>query len=236
MSSLATRLPAPFVETDGAIAASLPGGEVRFTTRRGPDLREWQEPRTVAAVAALAGTPPGRVAQGPQEHGARVRVVARVTDLEGEAPAADAQATALAGVACLVRVADCVPIVLVAPEAVAAVHAGWRGLAAGVVEAAVGALRTLGAGELRAAIGPCARVCCYETGPEVHAAFAHHGPAVRRGDHADLVAVAAAVLAGAGVGELHDTGLCTICEPGLLWSHRRDGPAAGRQGGIAWRS
>jgi copper oxidase (laccase) domain-containing protein len=134
-------------------------------------------------------------------------------------------------------VADCLPIVLAAPQAVAAVHGGWRGLAAGVLEAGLAALRALGAGTVTAAIGPGARVCCYEAGDEVHAAFARHGPAARAGRNADLVQVAGAILREQGVETVHDCGVCTICAAdGLLWSHRRQGERAGRQGGVAWRS
>ena len=118
----------------------------------------------------------------------------RVRDLpaRGEPLAeADGQATALEGVAALVLTADCLPVALVAAEAVAMVHAGWRGLAAGVLEEGVRALRELGAqGDVHAAIGPGAGACCYETGSEVHAAFAEHGPRARRGDNADLKLVA----------------------------------------------
>ncbi|MCU0312752.1 MAG: polyphenol oxidase family protein [Solirubrobacteraceae bacterium] len=228
------RTAAPFRTEDGALALTLPGGEVRFTTRRGPDLRDWRAPAVRAALGRLAGLPEDRVAQGEQVHAAHVRVVRDPAELAAVEPA-DGQATALPGVACVVRVADCLPVALVAPEAVAAVHAGWRGLAGGVVEAGVRALRELGASEIRAALGPCARVCCYETGEEVHAAFAHHGAAARRGDHADLPAIATAILCEEGVTETHDSGHCTICDPGF-WSHRREGGTAGRQGGLTWRN
>lgn len=233
-------LPEPFAWRDGQIALDLPGGHARFTTRlpgSGGSIDLHEGAGGAAALAAALGMAPERVAQSPQVHGARVRVIARTAELAGPAPAADGQATALPGVACVVRVADCLPVVLVAPEAVAALHAGWRGLAAGVLQEGVRALRDLGASDVRAAIGPGARVCCYETGDEVHAAFAHLGRGVREGAHADLPAVARAILEREDVTEIHDSDLCTMCAPaGLLWSFRRDGAAAGRQGGIAWRS
>ena len=101
----------------------------------------------------------------------------------------------------------------------------------------VRALRELGAtGAVHAAIGPGAGACCYETGPEVHAAFASYGPRARRGDNADLKHVARRQLAAAGVREVHDVGLCTLCAPpGLFFSHRRDGAATGRQAGVVQR-
>ena len=241
MSAALPALPAPFGWRHGQIALDLPGGHALFTTRlpaaTGEAIDLLCGDAAEAALAVTVGVPAGQVAQSPQVHGAAVRVVGAPRDLAAPAPEADAQVTALADIACTVRVADCLPVVLVAPEAVAAVHAGWRGLAAGVLQAGVRALRALGAREIRAAVGPGARVCCYETGEEVHATFAPLGPGMRDGDRADLAAVAHAILQAEDVTEIHDTRLCTMCAPaGLLWSHRRDGERAGRQGGVAWRS
>lgn len=234
----ATALPAPFTWCGAQIAIDLPGGHGRFTTRRpgaaGAPIDLAQGPDALAAELRLR---PDAIAMSPQVHGAQVRIVATDADLCGPAPDADGQVTAIPGVACTVRVADCLPVLLIAPEAVGALHAGWRGLAAGILEAGVGALRALGASAIQAAIGPGARVCCYETGEEVHAAFARFGTQARRGTHADLAFVARATLEAAGVDVVHDVRLCTICAPaGLLWSHRREGTLAGRQGGAAWRS
>ncbi len=218
-------VPAPFSWTGSEIALDLPGGHVRFTTRRSPVVQE------------VTGLAPDRHAQAHQVHEADVHVIAHEDDLTRPSADADGQATSLTGVACVVRVADCIPVALVAPGAVAALHAGWRGLRAGILEAGVAAVRDLGATGIRAAIGPGAGVCCYEAGDEVHAAFAAHGPSARRGANADLKAVARARLAAAGVREVHDVGICTICaDPAALWSFRRDGDAAGRQLGVTWRS
>ncbi len=150
-------------------------------------------------------------------------------------PRADGQATATRGIALAALTADCLPIAIAGDGAVAMVHAGWRGLAAGVVEAGVRAVRDLGAsGELRAAIGPGAGPCCYEAGAEVHEAFADI-PQAHRGAIVDLKLIARARLRDAGVGETHDIGICTICsDPALLFSHRRDGGVTGRQAGVAW--
>lgn len=221
-------LPAPFEWSAGQIAIGLPGAHALFTTRSAGDLSLGAD-----ALERRLGMP---LAQSPQVHGAGVRVVRSPGELERPAPEADAQVTALRDVACAVRVADCLPIALAAPEAVGIVHGGWRGLAAGVLEAALAALSELGAGTVAAAIGPGARVCCYEAGDEVHAAFARHGPVARDGRNADLARVAHTILLEHGVETVHDSGICTICGPdGLLWSHRREHERAGRQGGIAWR-
>ena len=149
----------------------------------------------------------------------------------------DGQATALADAPALVFVADCLPVMLVADGAVAALHGGWRGLAAGIVAEGAAALRELGAeGPLQAALGPSARGCCYEVGEEVHAHF--EGYDARVGErNLDLAKVARAQLEAAGVAEVHDVGLCTMCgDPELFFSHRRDGGVTGRQAGVAWRA
>ena len=83
--------------------------------------------------------------------------------------------------AAVVFIADCLPVLLAAPGAVAALHGGWRPLAGGIVDEGVGALREVGGdGPVVAALGPGARGCCYEVGEEVHAQFA--GYDARRGE------------------------------------------------------
>jgi hypothetical protein len=148
---------------------------------------------------------------------------------------ADGVVTTARDIGVAVHVADCLPIAIAGPGGVAMVHAGWRGLAGGVVAAGVETLRATGvAGPLEAVIGPGALACCYETGPEVQALFARYGAG--HGRRLDLVAIAAAQLRAAGVAPVADVGLCTLCAPaGLLFSHRRDGDSTGRQAGIAWR-
>jgi polyphenol oxidase len=144
----------------------------------------------------------------------------------------------------MVLVADCLPIAVAGrgrsngDGAVAMLHAGWRGLAGGIVAAGVQALRELGVdGPIEAAIGPGAGVCCYEVGEEVHAEFADVGSDVRRGRNLDLKAIARHELERAGVDAVHDIGLCTICaDDSLFFSHRRDHGVTGRQAGVAWLS
>jgi polyphenol oxidase len=189
-------------------------------------------------VAGEVGIARERFAQGRQVHGAHVRAVVDLPDPDAEPRPADGQVTALPGVAPVVLVADCLPIALAAPGAVGMLHAGWRGLAEGVVRVGVGQVRGLAAdGPVVAAIGPGAGACCYEVGEEVHAAFSAHGDAVRRGRNLDLKGIAARELAAAGVDAVHDVGLCTMCgDPSLFFSHRRDRGVTGRQAGVAWRA
>jgi YfiH family protein len=135
----------------------------------------------------------------------------------------------------MVLTADCLPIAVAAEGAVAILHAGWRGLAEGIVEQGIRAIRELAAGRtLAAAIGPGAGGCCYEVGEEVHALFASYGEEVHRGANLDLKAIARDQLERGGVEEVSDAGLCTICLPTLFFSHRRDRGVTGRQAGVAW--
>lgn len=146
---------------------------------------------------------------------------------------ADGHAVATPAVAAMVMTADCIPVVLGAKGAVAAVHAGWRGLAAGVLEEGVRGLEEVGAqGEVVALVGPCAGACCYEVGDEVHAAF---GEAHRNGRLLDLRSLAHERLFAAGVAEVRDLDACTICDE-RYFSYRREGSRAGRQAGVAWLS
>jgi YfiH family protein len=195
------------------IELGLPGARVLFTARAEGDVRA--DPQI---AQHLAGRP---LALGRQVHGAVVRIV---TAPEPPVDEADGQATAREDVAPTVLVADCLPIALAGDGVVAMLHGGWRGLAAGIVEEG---MRITGASH--AAIGPGARACCYEVGEEVHAAFGTSGRTL------DLAAIAVERLRAAGVGEIADTGVCTICDE-RFFSHRREGEAAGRQAGIAWRA
>jgi YfiH family protein len=243
-------LPAPFRWEGEHVAAAFPDGSVLFSTRRGGVSTGPYESLNIGRLtaddganvdanrerlAAAVGLPRERFLYGRQVHGAAVR---RATEPPGpQRPHAeeDGQATALTGHPALVFVADCLPVLLAARGAVAAIHAGWRGTAAGILAEGVAALGELGGtGPVSALIGPGARGCCYEVGEEVHAAFA--GYDARRGErNLDLAAVVRAQLAAAGVAEVHDIRLCTMCRPGLFFSHRRDGGVTGRQAGVVWR-
>jgi YfiH family protein len=177
-----------------------------------------------------------RIVRGYQVHGTVVGRVQRLPEPDSEQQPsfeADGHAVAMPGVAAMVLTADCIPVVLGADGAVAALHAGWRGLAAGVLEEGVRALRELGGrGEMAAIVGPCAGACCYEVGEEVHTAF---GGAHRVGRLIDLRAIAHERLLAAGVAEVGDVKACTICDE-RYFSYRREGAQAGRQAGLAWLS
>lgn len=226
-----------------AIELELPGARVRFTARAGGvsagpyatlNLGRWtdDDPDAVAENRRRAADD-RPLAFARQVHGTRVVVLDGATD-EAAIAEADGVVTTARGVAALVLTADCLPVALAGDGGVAMLHAGWRGLAGGVLEEGVRALRGLGVTrDLRAAIGPGSGVCCYAVGDEVAARFP---AAARRGTNLDLKAVAAQRLRAAGVAEVHDVGRCTMCEPDVFFSHRASGGRTGRQGGLVWRS
>ena len=112
----------------------------------------------------------------------------------------------------------------------AVLHAGWRGLLAGIVAEGV---RALG-GRAHAAIGPAIGPCCYEVGSEVAAPFSEaFGDDVLHGRNLDLWTAAERALRAAGVEEIERVDLCTSCNPDLFFSHRRTGKPRGVQGVIA---
>jgi polyphenol oxidase len=212
---------------------------VAFTDRDQGDLRVSSrapgEPAAVVAQRVLELLGVDGVVVPRQVHGADVAVVDEPSlgYLVGVGEG-DGVATSVRGVAAGVHVADCLPIAVGGDGAVAILHGGWRGLAAGIVGEGVRAIRALGVeGELEAVIGPGAGGCCYETGDEVRELFASYGASCGR--LLDLKAVTAGALREAGVETVRDVGLCTICAPGRrFFSHRREGAATGRQGGFAW--
>ncbi|WP_246099402.1 peptidoglycan editing factor PgeF [Methylibium rhizosphaerae] len=179
-----------------------------------------------------------------QVHGARV-VTLNAGDADHPPQEADASLTTEPGVACLVQVADCLPVLLAAPAArgVAAAHAGWRGLAGGVVDHTVAALceaAACSAGELSAWLGPCIGPRRFEVGADVVDAF---GTAARhrffpRPDApgkwlADLAGLARDRLAALGVIRIKGGRWCTVEDASRFFSFRRD-RVTGRMAGCIW--
>ena len=156
------------------------------------------------------------------------------------APTADIAVTDDPSIALSVRTADCVPILLADRRsgAVAAVHAGWRGTAAGAVTAVLESLASQYAvrpADVVAAVGPSIGPCCYEVGPELCAHFASHADSAAwftnaARPHLDLWRATRDQLARAGIPpqQIHVCGLCTFDHPALFHSYRRDGKNAGR--------
>ncbi len=221
--------------------ALLGGGRALFTTRGSGNLSlsagEGHERGLDARERLCGALGLDWLCASPQVHGTDVRRVREQAHSGGQpvAEAADGHATALPGVGVMVLAADCVPVVLGVPGAVAAVHAGWRGLAAGVLQQGVAALRELAPqGEAVAAIGPCAGSCCYEVGEEVLSALGLPAPPSGASKaKLDLRVAVRRRLSAAGVERVIDVDCCTICNA-QMFSHRREGAAAGRQAAVAW--
>ena len=157
-------------------------------------------------------------------------------------PCADAVIARHASEVCVVQVADCLPVLFAARDgsAVAAAHAGWRGLAAGVLEATVARLG-VEPQQLIAWLGPAIGPSHFEVGEEVRAAFtAHHRaaaaafePNARGRWQCDLGALARQRLAAIGIGAVYGGGWCTFADPARFFSHRRD-RQCGRMAALIW--
>ena len=178
-----------------------------------------------------------------QVHGAAVRVVSGADDrVAARSHEADALVAPAGGIAVCVRTADCIPLLLFAPDsgAAAAIHAGWRGVARGVVEAGVQALVPISRDAPRglvAAIFPHIGACCFEVGEDVAQELAalHPEPAsvvdrTRSKPHVDLAAIVHAKLLALGLRaeNVERVAGCTRCDPERFFSFRRDGKQSGR--------
>ena len=202
-------------------------------------IPDWPAPPNIVAGTTIIGTRddelPGGIRWLNQVHGARVVTIADAR-AAGEPLHADAVTANSAGDVCAVRTADCVPVLFCARDGseVAAAHAGWRGLVAGVLENTVAALDTAPA-QLLAWLGPAISQPNFEVGEEGRAAFMAADPTAAecfqpnaRGRwQADLYALAAKRLAGCGVTAGFGARWCTFADPRRFHSYRRD-PGCGR--------
>jgi polyphenol oxidase len=194
-----------------------------FTTAADGDLRSDAAARSRVAAALGLGADWATVRQ---VHGDRAVTV----DGPGDAGSGDALVSRAARLPLAVFTADCAPIVLEADGVAAAVHAGWRGAASGILPAALLAMERAGAPARRAAIGPAIGPCCFEVGPEVAARFPGFVTRTTWGTTSvDLPGHLVASLQGLEVWASED---CTRCGDGYF-SHRADATPA-RQAGIAW--
>lgn len=176
-----------------------------------------------------------------QVHGIRVVDAASVTDV----PEADASFTTQPGVVCAILTADCMPVLFADSQGrvVGAAHAGWRGLAGGVLEATLAAMRDAGAQDITVWMGPAIGPACFEVGEDVREAFAsENGEAasafIPRPDrpgkyHCDLYALARQRLRSAGVQSIHGGGHCTVTQKDEFYSYRRD-RVTGRMATLIW--
>jgi YfiH family protein len=226
----------------------MEGYEVAFTTRvggvsegpyeslnlgrkSGDDPERVDENRRIVCEAVAADLE--QLALNYQVHSSRVLRAA--PGIRGEH--ADGLWTDEPALPILAMSADCLPIVLARADAekpaVGVLHAGWKGLLAGIVAAGVQALG--GGTNLRAAIGPGIGPCCYEVGDELATPFRERfGDDVVRERRLDLWTSSARALRAAGVERVDRFDRCTACEPETFFSHRRDAGRTGRQGVIAY--
>jgi YfiH family protein len=199
--------------------------------------------------AVLSAQLPNEPAWLAQVHGTAVVDLAEVRPQQ--VPEADASMTTMAGKVCVIMTADCLPVLFCDKQGknVAAAHAGWRGLASGVLENTVESMRAAGAGELMAWMGPAIGAYQFEVGPDVKQAFllgarddsdqrhveaAFSVVASRPGKYlADIYGLARYLLHRAGVKEVHGGEFCTVSNSGRFYSYRRDG-VTGRQATLIW--
>lgn len=260
MSDLALPSGMAMRERQGVVWLEAPMGAARaiFTTRIGGvsspprdtlNLAPHVEPDIDLAyhnrsrLCGAAGMGPESVVLCRQVHGRAIFEVGAAV-VGGEHPEADGLLRVGLGRSLVVQVADCAAVVIAEPSSGigAVVHAGWRGAAAGIIEeAAARVARASGqpASELRAAIGPCARGCCYEVGAEVRASFTlPEDAAVFAPGREDrflfdlgLGILGRLEVAGLSRRNVQDASACTICRGDLFFSYRRDGYATGRMWG-----
>jgi purine-nucleoside/S-methyl-5'-thioadenosine phosphorylase / adenosine deaminase len=176
-----------------------------------------------------------------QVHGVHVANL----DEETAPTPADASYTQTAGRVCAILTGDCLPLLITSHrgDKVAAVHAGWRGLAAGVIDAAIGALQTPGS-ELLVWLGPAIGPDHFKVGDEVRDLFAARHPDYAkgfvRGGHsqwqADLYQLATLNLQHLGIPNVYGGGWCTYCDVGRFYSYRREKDQAGRMASLIWKS
>lgn len=204
--------------------------------------------------ATALGVTPDNLLRARQVHGCGLRIVTNEGAREPQLVDADAIVSTLSDTACAVQIADCVPMLMASrrqPDGtastksgapVAAVHAGWRGTAAGIARETVRALEQLGAppSELVVAIGPSIRSCCYQVDARVRDAFLASGvwdaaePAFTPDGpghwRLDVAAINRRLLEAAGVprDQIVDSGLCTACDLERFYSYRAEGAGTGR--------
>lgn len=244
------------------IEADLPSARATFSTRCGGTstgayrslnlgILTDDDPASVArnrrVLATALERDQGSFAMGLQVHGAAVERRLELPRRSAYAERgvrlanADAQVTCEPRVTPLVLVADCVPLVLGLPGAVAVAHCGWRGIAAGVVGNALAAACELAEeapDRASAALGPGIGPCCYEVGSDVIERFkaCSYDRALVHGNRLDLAEAIRYELERSGLApdSIWHAALCTSCHSELFFSHRRDGGVTGRQAGVAW--
>jgi YfiH family protein len=214
------------------------------------------DPACVAANRALlTALLPGQPAWLTQVHGTAVidaaTALATAAAVAAAPPEADASIATVPGAVCAILTADCLPVLFCDRHGavVGAAHAGWRGLAGGVLQRTLASMRAAGAGEILAWLGPAIGPRRFEVGADVLSAF-EDGAADEAGRRqaraafvaidgkpgkylADMYALARRILAADGVGQISGGEYCTVSDRGRFYSYRRDG-VTGRQASLIW--
>lgn len=212
------------------------GGGLNLGTHVNDDLNAVHANR-----ALLSRLLPSEPAWLSQVHGARV---VNAADVHGT-PEADACVTTQPGVVCVIQTADCLPVLFCDKKGtvVGAAHAGWRGLAGGVLENTVSCMRDEGAADILAWLGPAIGPQCFEVGQDVVDAFLSRDAAMAdaffaipgsAGKYmADIYALARKVLSKSGVLDVRGGGFCTVTDRSRFYSYRRD-KLTGRMASLIW--
>jgi YfiH family protein len=231
---------------DGGVSAApyddgRGGGGLNLGTHVGDDAAAVAQNRALVAAHL-----PAEPAWLSQVHGIAVVDAATVA---GAQPVADASIATRPGAVCAIMTADCLPVLFadLDGKVVGGAHAGWRGLAAGVLGATVQAMRNAGAGEITAWLGPAIGPTTFEVGGDVRSAFLAAIPSSpdevaaafvpypeRAGKYlANMNTLARLMLADVGVTRVHGGAHCTVTEVDRFYSYRRDG-VTGRQASLIW--
>ncbi len=211
-----------FTDRHGGVSGP-PYDSLNLGALSGDDRLSLSENRRRAALAI--GFRAHALALARQVHGAEIIEVS--SGQSGVLGDADGLVSHAVGPVLGILTADCAAVIVAGERGLGILHAGWRGLAAGVIARGVDAV-----GPIRQAwIGPCIRACCYEVGPDVVSAFDEAGLPVAPGRRVDISRAAVAALERAGISDIAASDDCTGCSPSYF-SYRRDG-RTGRQGAFA---
>lgn len=231
------RVHATVTTRDGPGVSAPPFGRLNLGLRSGDQPEVVNSNREVLPSALRLPSSPRWL---HQVHGT---TVAELGPLPGDhEPQADAAVSRIPGTVLAILTADCLPVLFCADDgsAIGAAHAGWRGLAAGVLEATIEQMQVAPA-RLLAWLGPCIGAASYEVGEEVRSAFVDHDgaasacfAATRPGHwHCDLAALARQRLSAIGVTQVHGGGFDTLVDE-RFYSYRREGARSGRFASLVW--
>ncbi|MFH1965016.1 MAG: peptidoglycan editing factor PgeF [Acidobacteriota bacterium] len=192
--------------------------------------RKGESPAGISDLKKSFRLSPGRIAGINQIHSDKVLEILPDESACSKPAETDGIIMKTTGMFGVIRTADCVPLILVHPEAkvTAVVHAGWKGTCSGITRKAALRILELTSGspdDIKVFAGPCIHSCCYEVGPEVENAFEKEGYDLERlmnGKNLNLVKANLSQAAELGITDITSSGFCTACNPDLFYSYRRN--------------